>query len=118
MNELHLTATQVMRDQEVRDQRMLEQHIEAFMRAWAPQDSYDRNVFEGQFHTIVRLIYREAQAPLLDHITKIAMATPFAGASLLRPASSPPPLPTDPVRLAEVTRKNADYHRDVLRPFA
>ncbi len=38
--------------------------------------------------------------------------------SLLKPATKPPPLPTDPVELAKVTRANADYHRDVLKPFA
>ena len=38
--------------------------------------------------------------------------------SLLRPASKPPELPTDPVERAQVTRKNADYYRRELKPFA
>jgi hypothetical protein len=38
--------------------------------------------------------------------------------SLLRPASAAPPLPTDPAERARVTRENADYYRNTLKPFA
>lgn len=43
---------------------------------------------------------------------------PAVGKSLLQKATAPKPLPTDPVELAKVTRANADYHRDILKPFA
>lgn len=39
--------------------------------------------------------------------------------SLLRPATSPTPLPpAGTPEHARQTRENADYHRDVLKPFA
>ena len=38
--------------------------------------------------------------------------------SLLRPATKAPALPSDPVELARVTRRNADSYRENLKPFA
>lgn len=38
--------------------------------------------------------------------------------SLLKPATTPKPLPDDPVERVRKTRENADYYRNVLKPFA
>lgn len=53
----------------------------------------------------------------LDALT-MAMDRMCGSRSLLRAVSKPSPMPTDPVEFAKRSRENADYHRDVLKPFA
>lgn len=64
---------------EERDKRIFEMRVEEFYKRWAPEDPHERSQFEGALFSIVRQIYTDAQAPLLEQLTKIAMAAPFIG---------------------------------------
>jgi hypothetical protein len=66
-----------MIDSQARDDRIFVQCIEHFIRAWGPEDLYDRSEFEAQLHGIVRQIYRDAQEPLLKQLTTMVLALPF-----------------------------------------
>lgn len=54
--------------QRERDERCLDYSIEAFIRAWSPKDERARADFGMQLHSIVRMVYREAQRPLLNQM--------------------------------------------------
>jgi hypothetical protein len=74
------TATEIgmmQRETEMR-KRGFEQRMEHFINEWAPEDNrFSRAAFETELIVLVREIYADAQAPLLDHITKIVMAMPW-----------------------------------------
>ena len=53
-----------------------------------------------------------------DQIYHDICAALEAQGSLLKPVSKVSALPTDPSERARVTRENADYYRDTLKPFA
>ena len=73
------TATDsiLKRDEKVRQAQIFEHMIEAFLKRHKPNDRYDAAEFERELFMLVRQIYQDAQAPLLDTITKIAMAAPL-----------------------------------------
>lgn len=71
------TAIDMMKMDKERQARMFEAMIEAFLKEWMPEDHYMAIDFERQFHMLVRQIYRDAQEPLLEHITKLASAMPM-----------------------------------------
>lgn len=72
-----MTATEaIQRDDETRQRRMFEDMIEHFTKTYRPQDRYEAAEFDRMLFTLVRQIYRDAQQPLLDQITKMAMAMP------------------------------------------
>ena len=71
------SAIDMMKMDKERQTRMFEAMIEAFLKEWMPEDHYMAIDFERQFHMLVRQIYRDAQEPLLDHITKLAGAMPM-----------------------------------------
>lgn len=58
----------------LRSQRMFEYAMESFQKRWAPRHINDSAQFQTELFSLVRMIYADAQAPLLDHITKIATA--------------------------------------------
>lgn len=60
-----------------RQARIFESMIEAFLNRYKPTDRYEASEFERDLHMLVRQIYRDAQDPLLDHITKLISAMPM-----------------------------------------
>jgi hypothetical protein len=62
------------RDAEFRE-RVLDTTIQSFTKSFRPSDLRDADDFDRALHSLVRLIYREAQQPLLDGMTKIASAS-------------------------------------------
>ena len=59
--------------------RGFELRMEHFINEWAPEDDrFSRAAFETELIALVREIYADAQAPLLDHLSKITMAMPFS----------------------------------------
>lgn len=77
------TATEsiMARNDEARQRAMFEDMIEHFTKSYRPSDPYEASEFDTQLHSLVRQIYRDAQQPLLDHITKM-MGTIAATAPL------------------------------------
>lgn len=71
------TAIDTKRHEEELNRRMFEQMIEQFTKRYRPSDSYDAAEFDSALFSLVRQIYRDAQQPLLDQITKIAMCAPI-----------------------------------------
>ncbi len=73
------TATSIDFEQRQREYRKrgFEQRMEQFLRDFGPDDHYDRAHMERELISLVMQIYQEAQAPILDHLSKIAMAMPF-----------------------------------------
>ena len=73
------TATEAMLkcNEKERQAQIFEHMIEAFLKRHKPNDRYDAAEFERELFMLVRQIYQDAQAPLLDTITKIAMAAPL-----------------------------------------
>ena len=72
------TATEAIKaDASERRKRTFEYQIEGFLNQWKPQDRYEASQFEAQLISLVRQIYADAQEPVLDHLTKIAMAMPL-----------------------------------------
>ena len=64
------------RQDEVR-KRCFEYDIESFLNQWAPVDPYERSQFEAQLHSIIRQVYTDAQAPVLEQFSKLAMSIPL-----------------------------------------
>lgn len=73
------TATIMAQRDEERERMIFEHMVEAFTKTYRPKDPYDAAEFDRLLFSIVRQIYRDAQQPLLDQITKIMMAMPLAG---------------------------------------
>ncbi len=71
------SAIDMMKMDKERQTRMFEAMIESFLKRWMPEDRRDAAEFDRDFHMLVRQIYRDAQEPLLDHITKLASAMPM-----------------------------------------
>ena len=71
------SAIDMMKLDEGRQTRLFEQMIEAFLKEWMPEDHYMAIDFERQFHMLVRQIYRDAQEPVLKHISSILGAMPM-----------------------------------------
>lgn len=72
------TATEAIKNREDANRRMaFEYQIEQFLNQWKPQDRYEASQFEAQLHSLVRQIYTDAQAPILDRFTKLAMSIPM-----------------------------------------
>lgn len=75
------TATKAIKSREGEHRKMaFEYGIESFLNQWKPQDRREASQFEAQLHSLVRQIYIDAQAPILDRFTQLAMLipTPFA----------------------------------------
>lgn len=78
------TATSIdmqKRERELQS-RAFEARAEQFFKDWCPGSPEDDAAFHRDLMMLVRTIYQDAQAPLLDHIMKLASAMPM------------PPLPT------------------------
>lgn len=71
------TATQIGMMERESEKRGFELRVESFLRQWAPDDLRERAEFEMQLISLVRQIYTDAQAPVLDHFTKLAMSIPM-----------------------------------------
>lgn len=66
------TATdQLKRDDAERQQQMFMYMVESFVKRWAPEDKYAAAEFHAEFHSLVRQIYRDAQEPVLKHLTEL-----------------------------------------------
>lgn len=65
--------------EETRAKRVFELSMEAFLRAWAPSDSYERSQFEAQLFSLVRQIYRDAQEPVLKQLGEIGKYVTLGG---------------------------------------
>jgi len=71
------TATEAIKSREGERRKMaFEYGIESFLNQWKPQDRYEASQFEAQLHSLVRQIYADAQEPILDRFTKLAMSIP------------------------------------------
>lgn len=80
------TTMQAMRgrDNELR-KRMFETMMEAFVRRWQPPivGSADQGLagdnaqFHGELHSLIRQVYADAQAPLLEQMTKLISVMPM-----------------------------------------
>lgn len=79
------TATDIMMRNKEREGRIFEAMIESFLKRWMPNDHHDAVQFERELHMLVRQIYQDAQAPLLDHITKIYSVMPMLPATIIKP---------------------------------
>ena len=55
--------------QKERELRQFEIMVEGFLQRWKPDDRYEASRFEAEMFSIVRQIYVDAQAPVLDHLT-------------------------------------------------
>lgn len=71
------TDATIKQADEARQRAMFEHMIEDFIKRWKPSEPYDQHQFEAQLFSIVRQIYRDAQQPVLDQLTKIAMSVPM-----------------------------------------
>ena len=72
------TATEAIKSREAEHRKQaFEYGIESFLNQWKPQDRYEASQFEAQLHSLVRQIYIDAQAPILDRFTKLAMSMPM-----------------------------------------
>ena len=58
-----------------REDRVFEVMLEAFIRRYRPADPLEGAQFDMAVHTLVRNIYRDAQAPLLGQITRMIGAS-------------------------------------------
>jgi hypothetical protein len=58
-----------------REDRVFEVMLEAFITRYRPTDPLDGATFDMAVHTLVRNIYRDAQAPLLAQIAKMIGAS-------------------------------------------
>ncbi len=65
------------RDADAKQKKEFEYMVEGFIKRWRSNDRYDGAQFEAELITIIRQVYTDAQAPLLKHITDIAMRMPF-----------------------------------------
>lgn len=54
-----------------RQDMVFERMMEAFVKRYAPDDLPEAAQFHAELHSLVRQIYRDAQEPLLNYITKI-----------------------------------------------
>jgi hypothetical protein len=61
-----------------REKRMYELQMESFVRQWAPDDPYEHAQFDAQLFSLVRQIYCDAQAPVLEQLGKVASYAPLA----------------------------------------
>ena len=68
------TAMDMQKLDKERQTRLFERMIEAFLKEWMPEDHYMAMEFERGLHMLVRQIYRDAQEPLLEHMTKLSSA--------------------------------------------
>lgn len=69
-----------------KDAMMYERMVETFMRQWAPEDHYERSVFESQLTGIVRQTMLDVQRQAYADVT--------AAARLMHDAMSLMPLPS------------------------
>jgi len=57
--------------------RGFEQHLEYFIKTFAPKDPDQRAEFEMRLIRLVQEIYADAQAPLHDHMMKLYSVLPL-----------------------------------------
>lgn len=70
-----MTAIDMEREQQHRERAMFENEIEAFIKHYAdfiPLD--ERDEFHMRVHGLVRIVYHDAQKPILKHLEKICSA--------------------------------------------
>jgi hypothetical protein len=58
-----------------RETQVFAAQMEAFLNHYKPDDRREASEFERDLIMLIRQIYRDAQAPLLDQIIKLATAT-------------------------------------------
>lgn len=72
-----ITAMDDMKNREREIQaRAFEARSEDFFKRWAPGGAREDAEFHRDLMMLVRTIYADAQAPLLEHITKMMAAMP------------------------------------------
>lgn len=67
----------LLNDRKELDERVFEQRLRNFIETWKPEDRFDASDFEAQLVMLVRQIYTDAQAPLMDHISKLVSTMPL-----------------------------------------
>ena len=75
------TATEAIKSRESEHRkRSFEYGIESFLNQWKPHDRREASQFEAELHSLIRQVYTDAQAPILERFTQLAMSipTPFA----------------------------------------
>lgn len=81
------TATEMSKQQDgERRKRAFEYQMESFLNQWKPGDRREASEFEAQLISLVRQIYTDAQAPILEQFTRLAMA---ASSPLIIPGNPP-----------------------------
>jgi hypothetical protein len=73
------TALMVDHDKRMKEmnEQAFERRLRSFIETWKPENRIDASDFEAQLVMLVRQIYTDAQAPLMDQITKIISAMPL-----------------------------------------
>lgn len=59
-----------------RRKRAFEYQIESFLNQWKPDDRQEASQFEAQLISLVRQVYADAQAPILDQMSKLIQELP------------------------------------------
>lgn len=72
-----MTAIDMQKMDRDRQARIFEAMMESFLKRWEPHHQEDRYAFHAELHSLIRQVYRDAQEPLFDQITKMASAIPM-----------------------------------------
>lgn len=59
------------------DEGIFEARAQQFFEMWAPPDHRAASEFHRDLMLLVRIIYNDAQKPLLEHVTKLITAMPI-----------------------------------------
>lgn len=79
------TIMEVRKREQESQSRAFEARAQQFFEDWSPGSPQDDAAFHRDLMMLVRTIYQDAQAPLLDHITKIVSMIPsFQGIAATR----------------------------------
>lgn len=76
---MSITATMasIAANQAMNRKRAFEHHLEAFLKKWTPEDRDAAWHFNTELVMMVRQIYEDAQQPILDRFTQLAMSMPL-----------------------------------------
>ena len=62
-----------------RRSRTFEYRMRDFQLNWMPDDPHEAVQFETELFMLCKQIYRDAQKPILEHLTQVAMSSPLVG---------------------------------------
>lgn len=72
------TATELMmQDRDSwRDERIVHDYMERFVKKWAPSDRNEAAEFHADFLSVIQAVHRDAARPMHDALTKAFAAMP------------------------------------------